>query len=50
MAMTGAEMTALCREVMDAVDSTEWSDATIRSWLGQAQWKLQGDLLGVNNT
>lgn len=43
-------MTSMLREIIDATDSTEWSDATLRSWLGQAQWKLQADLLGVNNT
>ena len=50
MTMNSTNLTDLTREIMNAVGSGQWSDATLRTWCGQAQWKLQADLLGINNT
>ncbi len=50
MSMTGAQLISLTREIMNATGSNQWSDTTLLTWCGQAQWKLQADLLGINNT
>lgn len=49
MSMTSADLTTMTREIMNAASSGQWSDATLRTWCGIAQWKLQADLLGANN-
>jgi hypothetical protein len=48
MAYTGTQIVALTREVMDAVSSSEWSDATLTAWTGMAQWQLWANLLNAN--
>lgn len=49
MSMTRAQLTTLTREVMNAVGSNQWSDATLQTWLGLAHWQEYGNLLNVNN-
>lgn len=46
--MTRGELTTMARELADAVDSPRWSDATIQSFLGLAQWTELGKLLNAN--
>lgn len=48
MSMTRAQLTSMAREVADAVGSPRWSDSTIQSWLGLAQWQELGNLLNAN--
>ncbi len=49
MAQTRLQLTTLARELADAVDSQRWSDASIQSLLGLAQWTELGKLLNANN-
>lgn len=49
MAMPVDQAVAECREIMSATGSNQWSDAILKSWCGIAQWKLQADLLNINN-
>ena len=49
MSQTRAQLTTLARELADAVDSPRWSDGSIQSLLGLAQWTELGKLLNVNN-
>lgn len=49
MSLTRAQLTTLARELADAVDSARWSDASIQSLLGLAQWTELGKLLNANN-
>jgi hypothetical protein len=39
----------LTREIMNAVSSGQWSDPTLRTWVGLAHWAEWADILGVNN-
>lgn len=48
--MTRAQLTALTREVMQATGSSQWSDATLQSWLGLAHWQEYGNILNVINS
>ncbi len=48
MSQTRAQLTLLARELADAVDSQRWSDPSIQSLLGLAQWTELGKLLNAN--
>ncbi len=48
MSQTRAQLTTLARELADAVDSPRWSNASIQSLLGLAQWTELGKLLNAN--
>ncbi len=49
MSQIRSALTLLARELADAVDSPRWSDASIQSLLGLAQWQELGKLLNANN-
>lgn len=49
MTITRTELIALTRELADAVDSPRWSDSSIRTLLGLAQWQELAGLLNANN-
>lgn len=49
MSSTRAQLTLLARELADAVDSPRWSDPSIQSLLGLAQWTEIGKLLNAFN-
>lgn len=46
--MTGQQMVDLTREIMNAVSSAQWSDATLTTWCGIAHWQEWADLLNIN--
>ncbi len=48
MSFTVDECVALTREIMNAVSSTQWSDASLTTWCGQASWQLWANLLNAN--
>lgn len=50
MSMTQAQLAAATRDVMDAVSSVVWSDATVLTWLGLASWQEYANILNANNT
>lgn len=49
MSQTRAQLTALTREIMQATSSTQWSDATLQTWLGLAHWQEYANLLNAIN-
>ncbi len=49
MSQTRTQLTTLARELADAVGSPRWSDPSIQSLLGLAQWQELGKLLNTNN-
>lgn len=50
MSMTRTQLTALTREVMQATGSSQWSDATLQTWLGLAHWQEYANLLNIINS
>lgn len=48
--MTRTQLTSLTREIMQATGSSQWSDATLQTWLGLAHWQEYANLLNVINT
>lgn len=49
MTMTQAQLLAACRDEMNAAGSSQWSDATLLSWLGLASWQEWANILNANN-
>ena len=49
MTMTQGQLLAATRDQMNATGSTQWSDATLLSWLGLASWREWANLLNANN-
>lgn len=49
MTMTGQNMIDLTREIMNAVGSNQWSDTTLRTWCGVAQYQELGNLINAND-
>lgn len=50
MSVTRAQLTSLTREIMQATGSSQWSDATLQTWLGLAHWQEYANLLNVINS
>ena len=47
--MTQAQLLAATRDQMNAAGSTQWSDATLLSWLGLASWQEWANILNASN-
>ncbi len=45
---TVQELIDQTREIMNATNSTQWSDATLRSWCGMSHWQLWANILNAN--
>lgn len=48
MSYTVQQLIDLTRENMNAVDSTQWSDTILKTWVGVAHWREWANLLNAN--
>lgn len=48
MALTGTQAIAMTRDIMNATGSSQWSDATLLTWVGVAHWREYANLLNAN--
>ncbi len=49
MSISVGTLVSITRDVMNAVGSDQWSDATLTRWLGLASWQEWAKLLHANN-